>query len=1138
VPVFLLTTAAVAIGQDFPTLVSLARKRSLDTSNMQAGQSQGALESGAVISGTRGVVLAQAVVNLRQLAQGEAAARSLRRKRVVPRGRLQTPVNSSMPVASGSEADNQITGSNATPSDIVIPSSPAPVSTITSIALDSLPRHAAAAVGADRIFLMTDNQTEVLDKQGGLINNIPTERFWESLGTVEVVQARAFYDHSFDRYVAAILGDTQTANASVLFGISETSDPAGNWRLARVKFDPQGVLSPDWLNLGHFNGRIVATANAFNIAAPGNFSRAEIFVVDEHNLYAGNTSATVLHDTTGAGSLAPALNFDPGVTTGYVVCNFNGNSNGRGFMRIGAITGAVGSEQYAPALFFPSVASTWASTSPGNTAFAPQLGSTNKIYVGDDRAQKAIFIGDSIYWANTGFVPASGPTRSVVQLFQVSPGNGTVQQFIRVEDSSGNNFFAFAGTEVNENRDVAITYNRFSATQFPSFDYSYRAGTDPPNTVRGGRAITVSLSAWVVPNPFTWGWHPTALDANRLGMWLFGEYVDISEYVDVRFATVGAFVSPPPTIKLAGDNGTVGQSFQQAGGAGISFFNRPEGARVTLTGMEARNPGAPQGTSFSFLSGTSVKGSRNTLRSLLTKTPQTWSGINAFGDYSIYPIDIADNQDIVIGTEGSHFIGDSGPPNLNVPGYYSSPGLDTFLPKTTFNDFSNWMFRPRLEVTSACKVELLTSGRAFSSGGTFSPELNAHVEETQVSIVSCNAPVVATESWITISSITHIGSSQRVHYKVDPNFTSSPRTGAIKIGDQVYRISQAGNTPLSPVRCTPDSIPEGGQPVQVIVDAIPVMLDGSGTAVAQATGFSLRSIVAWNGSSRPTTLVSATRLKAEISAADIAAAGTARVSVFDVSPTGGTSLSVNFTIASNPLAAVVSAASYLPGLAPESIAAAFGTSLALTTQVAGTNPLPTSLAGTSLRVKDRVGVERLAPLLFVSPGQINFLIPAGTAIGDALLTCTNGNGTVSTRLIQIAVVAPGLFSANASGEGIAAAQALRVKADGSQSYEPVAQFDQAQNKFVSKPIDLGPATDQVFLVAYGTGIRLRSSLSAVTSTIGGAASVVSYAGPQGEFVGLDQLNVLIPRSLVGRGDVDFIVVADGKVANTVRVNIK
>jgi uncharacterized protein (TIGR03437 family) len=237
--------------------------------------------------------------------------------------------------------------------------------------------------------------------------------------------------------------------------------------------------------------------------------------------------------------------------------------------------------------------------------------------------------------------------------------------------------------------------------------------------------------------------------------------------------------------------------------------------------------------------------------------------------------------------------------------------------------------------------------------------------------------------------------------------------------------------------------------------------------------------------------------------------------------------------------ASVSAASYTGSqLARSSIVAAFGTGLATSTEAASTLPLPTSLAGISLKVKDSANTERLASLFFVAPTQINYQVPPETAVGTATVEVANGNNSVATGTIQIAPVAPGLFSANASGQGVAAAVVLRVKADGTQSYEPVAQFDTAQNRFVSVPIDFGPETDQLFLLLFGTGIQGRSAMSAVTVTIGGTNSQALFAGPQGGYVGLDQVNLSLPRSLIGRGEVDIALTIDGQPANIVKFNAR
>lgn len=237
--------------------------------------------------------------------------------------------------------------------------------------------------------------------------------------------------------------------------------------------------------------------------------------------------------------------------------------------------------------------------------------------------------------------------------------------------------------------------------------------------------------------------------------------------------------------------------------------------------------------------------------------------------------------------------------------------------------------------------------------------------------------------------------------------------------------------------------------------------------------------------------------------------------------------------------ASVSAASFQgDALTSDMIAAAFGQNLATSVQVGTTVPLPTTLGNTSVRVRDALGVERLAPLFFVAPTQVNFLIPSGTSNGAATVTIVSGDGTTSTGVAQIASVAPGLFSANADGQGVAAAVALRVRADGQQIFEPVSRFDAASGKSVAVPIDLGPDTDQVFLIAYLTGARFRSSLAASSASVGGANAELLYLGLQGDFVGLDQANIRLNRSLIGRGDVEVKLTVDGKMSNTVRINIK
>ncbi len=235
----------------------------------------------------------------------------------------------------------------------------------------------------------------------------------------------------------------------------------------------------------------------------------------------------------------------------------------------------------------------------------------------------------------------------------------------------------------------------------------------------------------------------------------------------------------------------------------------------------------------------------------------------------------------------------------------------------------------------------------------------------------------------------------------------------------------------------------------------------------------------------------------------------------------------------------VSAASFTAqSMAAGSIAAAFGTGLATGTAEATQLPLPTTLAGSTVFVRDVSGVERAAGLFYVSPDQVNYLIPDATAAGVTEVRIVNAQGQTSTGTIQIARVAPGIFSANANGSGVAAAYITRERPGAAQSIEQVAEYRAAESRFVARAIDLGPAGDDVILSLFGTGIRMRSSPAAVTVRIGGAVQEVLFAGAHTSFAGLDQINVRLSRSLAGRGEVSVEVIVDGLAANPVVISLQ
>jgi uncharacterized protein (TIGR03437 family) len=257
----------------------------------------------------------------------------------------------------------------------------------------------------------------------------------------------------------------------------------------------------------------------------------------------------------------------------------------------------------------------------------------------------------------------------------------------------------------------------------------------------------------------------------------------------------------------------------------------------------------------------------------------------------------------------------------------------------------------------------------------------------------------------------------------------------------------------------------------------------------------------------------------------------------------GRTFPINFTVSDGQLSdvktvavrvvtaaslAIVSAADYRGGqFAPDSIVTAFGTNLASSLEAAQSLPLPVVLAGTMVTVN---GVP--APLFFVSPTQINFLLPPAVELGAAQIVVSNAAGSYALGTVEIVAAQPSLFTANASGQGDAAALAT---ADGV--------------NFQTPPFDVLVNNRPNILLLFGTGLRraladnpadANGVAEAVGVTIEGQTARVLYAGAQGRLAGLDQLNIELPASLAGKGArrVEVLVMVNGVVANRVMVQLK
>ena len=154
---------------------------------------------------------------------------------------------------------------------------------------------------------------------------------------------------------------------------------------------------------------------------------------------------------------------------------------------------------------------------------------------------------------------------------------------------------------------------------------------------------------------------------------------------------------------------------------------------------------------------------------------------------------------------------------------------------------------------------------------------------------------------------------------------------------------------------------------------------------------------------------------------------------------------------------VLSAASYAPGvpLSPGSFIAIFGSNLASGTSVASGMPLPTTLAGTQVYLG-----SNLLPLQYVSPTQINAIVPYNAPVGAVQQLTVQQNGYSSPpETVIVTAAQPAVFTQDESGSG--AASVVDLKPDGSQFLVTAANPASAGDTILIYCTGLGAVTPAV-----------------------------------------------------------------------------
>ena len=424
--------------------------------------------------------------------------------------------------------------------------SPPPVSSFDAIQDYGvlIPPDIQGAVGNTYLMETTNQEFDIFDRGGTLIYAVGLNNFFAPAHGGHFFDPHILYDTPHNRYLICCDGLYQNGNGGLFLGVSATGDPAGNWYI--YSFDAIGNDTDfiDYPEMGFNNKWVVLTANNF---VNNDTVNAEIYVLRTDSLYAGNLSSVKYFTDTASYSIVPAQTNDTTQSGIYLVHDANGNQEGNGVMQIGTVTGPVDAPVYN---FGQSIGvnQPWSE----NIINAVQDGGDNSIEDGDTRVMNGvIFSGGSLWFTHNVFLPADTPTHTGVDWWQVNPVTQSVQQFGRLEDTTGNIFYFYPSLAVNSRNDMVLGYCISSTGYYPSAGYSIHFAGDPSGSLRNTYIYRFGMGSY--DKTFgggrnRWGdFTGTAVDPVDSSFWNFNQYSSVTNSWGTTIAHIADGLTPCKT---------------------------------------------------------------------------------------------------------------------------------------------------------------------------------------------------------------------------------------------------------------------------------------------------------------------------------------------------------------------------------------------------------------------------------------------------------------------------------------------------------------------------------------------------------------------------------------------------------------
>ena len=349
-----------------------------------------------------------------------------------------------------------------------------------------IPPDTDGAVGRDKLMVTLNNNYVIEQKSdGAVLSTVSMPTFWGPAGALQPFDPKTLYDPYNDRWIVSAVTDPESGSSSILFGISDSSDPSGAWHLYRVDADPADTAWADYPSIGFNKNWVAIHVNMFTNSG-NTFTQGRLLVIDYPSLRSFAPGAGLV---TGLPSFTtqPAVTYSTGENTLYMVEHVGSASATYRLWTVtsgppsAAVTIVGGGAKVNPL-------GPWSIPS-GN--ILPQSGGDG-VDGGDSRILNAVFRNGGIYYAQTvGLVG-----HAAAQWVELNTAGNFVRGG-RVNALSGAQSYAYPSISANARGDILLGFSAFSSAGFPSAAYAFHAAGDPASSMRDPVILKAGEGAYV-----------------------------------------------------------------------------------------------------------------------------------------------------------------------------------------------------------------------------------------------------------------------------------------------------------------------------------------------------------------------------------------------------------------------------------------------------------------------------------------------------------------------------------------------------------------------------------------------------------------------------------------------------------------